>query len=135
MWHGVFNDVSSEEDPDAMPYVESDYIGTLLRDATASHLLETLIQHAPEQVMGTLWNTYIAGKIGRLVIHPVANFIVAAGFARLEGDRFVTSIQEMSKVVSKCLSKSIWIYLAQLNRYQNCNELVLLLLWSRELLS
>jgi nucleolar protein 9 len=57
-------------------------------------------------VIGALWDTYIIGKIGRLAIHPVANFVVAAGFARLEGEKLVSSIREMSKVVSKCLSES-----------------------------
>jgi nucleolar protein 9 len=69
-----------------------------------------LLEHAPEKVIGTLWDTYIMDKIGRLVIHPVANFVVAAGFARLEGERLVSAIQEMSKAVPKCLSESSLIY-------------------------
>jgi len=68
------------------------------------------MEYAPEKVIGTLWDTYITGKIGRLAIHPVANFVVAAGFARLEGEKIVSSIQEMSKVVSKCLSESQLIF-------------------------
>lgn len=48
----------------------------------------------------------MAGKLSRLVIHPVSNFVVAAGFARLEGERLASSIQEMTKLVSRCLSKS-----------------------------
>ncbi|KIM29464.1 hypothetical protein M408DRAFT_328726 [Serendipita vermifera MAFF 305830] len=91
------------QNPTPTPYVESDYIGTLLRDATASHLLETLISHTNEKVIETFWDTYMAGKLSRLVIHPVANFVVAATFARLEGDRLASSIHEMSKIVSKCL--------------------------------
>ena len=102
-WEVPINYNPKGENPSS--YAESDYVGTLLRDATGSHLLETVIEHAPEKVVGKLWDTYIVGKLSRLAIHPVANFVVAAGFGRLEGERFASSTEEMSRVVSKCLSK------------------------------
>ncbi|KAG8834892.1 Nucleolar protein 9 [Serendipita sp. 399] len=80
---------------------ESDYLATLLRDATASHLLETVIQHMPDDVFSQLWHIYFRGKLNRLAIHPVANFVVANAFERLNKNDFPAAVQEMDKVLAK----------------------------------
>ncbi|KDQ29289.1 hypothetical protein PLEOSDRAFT_1092908 [Pleurotus ostreatus PC15] len=62
----------------------SDYLNTLLRDPTSSHLLETLVTRSPDLAFGVLWTYYFQGKLTRLCIHPVANFVVAKSFERLD---------------------------------------------------
>ncbi|KAG9042480.1 Nucleolar protein 9, partial [Serendipita sp. 407] len=86
--------------PESIP-PPSDYLATLLRDATASHLLETVVQHMPDGPFSQLWRVYFSGKLHRLAIHPVANFVVANTFERLNNNDFPEAVQEMEKVLAK----------------------------------
>ncbi|KAG8801311.1 Nucleolar protein 9, partial [Serendipita sp. 400] len=86
--------------PESIP-PPSDYLATLLRDATASHLLETVVQHMPDGPFSQLWRVYFSGKLHRLAIHPVANFVVANAFERLNNNDFPEAVQEMEKVLAK----------------------------------
>ncbi|KAG7446006.1 ARM repeat-containing protein [Guyanagaster necrorhizus] len=63
---------------------ESDYIHTLLRDATSSHLLETVVTQAPQPVFDILWNTYLCPNNGieRLATHAVSNYVLARAVSR-----------------------------------------------------
>ncbi|KAG8765077.1 Nucleolar protein 9 [Ceratobasidium sp. 428] len=79
----------------------SDYIETLLRDPTASHLFETLIQHAPEQVFQNLWGVYFKGKLGKLSSHPVANFVVGKAILRLDAEMLSEATKEIDGVAPK----------------------------------
>ena len=85
---------------------ESEYITTLFRDATASHLLETLFQHAPDTIISSIWDLYLAGKLGRLAVHPVANFVVTEAIQRLDQERLRAAVEEMKRVIPKCISES-----------------------------
>jgi hypothetical protein len=60
----------------------SDYIATLLRDSTSSHLLETLVSRCPESVFGIIWTTYFEGSLRKLAMQPVANFVTAKALER-----------------------------------------------------
>ncbi|KAG8745782.1 Nucleolar protein 9 [Ceratobasidium sp. 414] len=79
----------------------SDYIETLLRDPTASHLFETLVQHTPEQTFRMLWSLYFKNKLGKLSSHPVANFVVGKAILRLDAEMLLEAIREVDGVASK----------------------------------
>ncbi|KAF8075978.1 armadillo-type protein [Lyophyllum atratum] len=77
------------------PTVEpSDYLNTLLRDPTSSHLLETIVSRSPADAFTVLWTTYFRGKLARLAIHPVANFVLAKTLER-------TSVDQLSEVCAE----------------------------------
>ncbi|KAI0721971.1 armadillo-type protein [Cerioporus squamosus] len=88
------------EDPSA-EVPESDYLMTLLRDPTASHLLETLVSRSPGPAFDTLWRTYFSGKLSKLAVHPVANFVVAKGIERLSAEQLAATVEELRGVASK----------------------------------
>lgn len=81
----------------------SDYLETLLRDPTASHLFEALVQHAPETAFQSLWNEYFKGKLPKLSSHPVANFVVGKATTRLDADLLLEATKEVDTVASKLI--------------------------------
>ncbi|KAL5508549.1 NOP9 [Sanghuangporus vaninii] len=83
----------------------SDYVMTLLREATASHLLERLVALAPEPVYDAMWDLYFGGKLNRLATHPVANFVVARAIERAN-DKQLSSVLEELKGVWPKLTKN-----------------------------
>lgn len=85
----------------------SDYVGTLLRDPTSSHLLETLISRSPDHAFNVLWDSYFTGKLARLAVHPVANFVIAKAIARANGEQISNVCEEIKPVVGKILSKGL----------------------------
>lgn len=78
---------------------------TLLRDPTASHLLETLVCKSPNRVFDIMWQTYFSGKLAKLAIHPVANFVVAKAFERLNAEQLDAALKEVQGVAGKIVSK------------------------------
>ncbi|KAH9894177.1 ARM repeat-containing protein [Cubamyces lactineus] len=93
------------EDPNATA-PESDYLVTLLRDPTASHLLETLVLRSPQRVFDLLWQTYFTGKLARLAVHPVANFVVAKAFERLRSEQLQAAVEEVRGVAGKIVKNA-----------------------------
>ncbi|KAF8121342.1 armadillo-type protein [Boletus edulis] len=83
----------------------SDYVVTLLRDPTSSHLLETLVSRCPEEVFRMLWSTYFDGKLARLALHPVANFVVAKAVERQDSEQLGNTLEELKSSWSKLISK------------------------------
>ncbi|EJD54013.1 ARM repeat-containing protein [Auricularia subglabra TFB-10046 SS5] len=79
----------------------SDYLTTLLYDTTASHLLESLVSRSPPAVFSLLWRVYFAGKLQKLAVHPVANFVVARAVDRLSADELRDALEEMDGVCAK----------------------------------
>ncbi|KAK0460084.1 armadillo-type protein [Desarmillaria tabescens] len=72
------------------PTTESDYIHTLLRDATSSHLLETIVTQAPQPVFDVLWGTYLCpenGGVERLATHVVSNYVLARAVSRANAEQ------------------------------------------------
>lgn len=94
-----------DEDP-TISIEPSEYLVTLLRDPTSSHLLETLVSRCPEQVFNILWSTYFEGKLVRLVLHPVANFVVAKAVERQDSKQLGNTLEELKSSWSKLISKS-----------------------------
>ncbi|KAH9950104.1 ARM repeat-containing protein [Amylocystis lapponica] len=95
----------SHEDPSAAPEA-SDYLATLLRDPTASHLLETLVRRAPDAVFGMLWTTYFRGRLAKLAAHPVANFVVAKALERVHAEQLGEACAELDAAWTKIIKTS-----------------------------
>ncbi|KAF9004819.1 armadillo-type protein [Cyathus striatus] len=93
------------EDPDALPE-ESDYLGTLLRDTTSSHLLETIVLRCPEDAFKVLWAVYFKGKLSRLSIHPVANFVLAKALERISAEQLSEACTELDGSWGKIIKAS-----------------------------
>lgn len=90
----MLNLYSSDESPSSEP-VREDYIETLLRDPTSSHLVEAIVSYSPPRVFRAVWSTYFQGRLTKLATHPVANFVVAKAVARLDGDELGGVMKEM----------------------------------------
>ena len=86
-------------------YAASDYVGALLRDPTSSHLLETLVFRLPDNVFEVVWKTYFTGKLSRLAVHPVANFVVARCLERVNGKQLREASEEIEGVAEKIYSQ------------------------------
>jgi nucleolar protein 9 len=82
---------------------ESDYIGTLLRDQTASHVLQIVIKHAPPYAFHGVWRTYFIGNLTKLAVHPIANFIVAEAVGRIDKDELDGALSEVGKKLGKAV--------------------------------
>jgi len=85
---------------------ESDYVGTLLRDQTASHVLQTVIKHAPPYAFHHTWRTYFVEKLAKLAVHPIANFIVTEAIGRLDKDGLGDALSEVGKKLGKAIGWS-----------------------------
>lgn len=81
----------------------SDYLVTLLRDPTASHLLETMVSRCPDPAFNILWMTYFRGKLARLATHPVANFVVAKAAERLNPAQLKAALEELESSWNKII--------------------------------
>lgn len=95
------------EDGPPETHEPSDYLNTLLRDPTSSHLLETLVTRSPDLAFGVLWTYYFQGKLTRLSIHPVANFVVAKSFERLDEQQLREVCLELSGSWARIIRKSM----------------------------
>ncbi|CAK5281828.1 unnamed protein product [Mycena citricolor] len=96
---------SKSDSRDAPPV--SDYLHTLLRDPTASHFLETVVAKCPAPAFATLWTLYFKDSLARLAIHPVANYVLAKTFERLDAAQLADVFLEL---------KGVWGKLTQVSR-------------------
>ena len=81
----------------------SDYLVTLLRDPTASHLLETIVSRCSDPAFAILWTTYFLGKLARLATHPVANFVVAKAAERFNAAQLKAALEELENSWNKII--------------------------------
>ncbi|KAG1753166.1 armadillo-type protein [Suillus lakei] len=93
------------ENPDEQPEA-SDYLVTLLRDPTSSHLLETMVSRCPDPAFTILWATYFQGKLARLATHPVANFVVAKAAERLNPTQLKGALEELEGSWNKVIGSA-----------------------------
>ncbi|KAF8270863.1 armadillo-type protein [Lactarius quietus] len=103
------------DDPSVAPQA-SDYLVTLLRDPTSSHLLETLVSRCPEPVFGILWTTYFERNLRKLSVHPVANFVVAKVLERAQAKQLSYALTELRDSLSKLRQSRIGILRALIER-------------------
>ena len=99
----------------------ADFLVTLLRDPTSSHLLETLVSRCPDWVFNQLWSTYFQGKLPRLIIHPVANFVVCKAVERLGVNQIKETLTELNSTWGKAIRTAHncscpWLLLIYLRR-------------------
>lgn len=85
----------------------SDYLGTLFRDPTSSHLLETIVARASDKPFALIWNTYLKGKLPRLAVHPVSNFVVAKALERASPTHLEDAYTELQDVWEKMISTAL----------------------------
>jgi nucleolar protein 9 len=83
----------------------SDFVVTLLRDPTSSHLLEIVAQKSPNAAFDILWSTYFHGKLPRLANHPVANFVVAKALERVTAEQLGEACEELDGTWLKIISE------------------------------
>ena len=101
-FHYLIGQWAIENDP--VPDIEdSDYLGTLLRDPIASHLLETVVSRCPDVAFGVFWNTYFKGKLARLAAHPVANFVLAKAAERSSEGQLAELFEELKDSANKLI--------------------------------
>lgn len=101
MW--PITDVSLGEDPNCNPEA-NDFLMTLLRDATSSHLLETLVTKSSPPIFSLLWSMYFQRQLPRLSVHPVANFVVARALTRIDQVQLGGVFEELGKSWQKIIS-------------------------------
>ncbi|KAJ7265839.1 armadillo-type protein [Mycena haematopus] len=96
---------SSRDNPSEAPPV-SDYLNTLLRDPTSSHLLETIVTRCPGPAFSILWTTYFKGNLPRIASHPVANFVLAKALERVSVAQLTEACEELQNVWTKLIQTS-----------------------------
>lgn len=83
-----------------------DFLPSLLRDTTGSHLLQSILLNAPDLILSAIWSTYFVGKVGKLASHPIGNYVVSSGIKRLEGEKLKAVMSELEAVgVSNLIRK------------------------------
>ena len=95
-----FQTSHADNDPSSTPEA-SDYIVTLLRDATSSHLLETVVSRCPDSVFGIIWTTYFERGLRKLAMHPVANFVTAKALERTNAEQLSYALNELHDSLGK----------------------------------
>ncbi|KAJ9097350.1 hypothetical protein QFC19_006818 [Naganishia cerealis] len=83
-----------------------DFFPSLFRDATGSHLAQTILRVAPSNIFDILWRIHFVGKIGKLSTHPIGNFVVATGVKRLDEEALRNVIDELRAVDASTLIRS-----------------------------
>ncbi|KAE9395631.1 ARM repeat-containing protein [Gymnopus androsaceus JB14] len=98
--------ISASLDEDTTAIEPSDYLGTLFRDPTSSHLLEIILSRASDKSFALIWNAYLKGKLARLAVHPVSNFVVAKALERASSGQLGDAYAELQDVWEKMITTS-----------------------------
>ncbi|KIK07666.1 hypothetical protein K443DRAFT_673245 [Laccaria amethystina LaAM-08-1] len=96
---------SCQNDPSSTPEA-SDYLGTLLRDPSSSHILEIITSRCPPSAFDKLWAIYFKGALQRLAVHPVANFVLAKALDRMSECQLLEVCDELTNTWHKLISTS-----------------------------
>ncbi|WFD18003.1 Nucleolar protein 9 [Malassezia caprae] len=81
----------------------TDFMEASIRDAVATHVLETALHGASSSSLIHFWETYIQGRVAKLGGHPCANYLVTTMLRLLPADRgenespFESALQELSQ--------------------------------------
>ncbi|KAF5357660.1 hypothetical protein D9758_007464 [Tetrapyrgos nigripes] len=86
--------------------VPSDYLGTLFRDPTSSHLLEIIVTRSSDKAFSLIWNAYMKGRLARLGAHPVANFVVAKALERASAVQLEDACEELKDSWEKIITSN-----------------------------
>lgn len=53
-----------------------------------------------------MWRTYFVGKLAKLAIHPITNFVVTEAIARLDKGELEGALNEVGKKLGKAIGES-----------------------------
>lgn len=69
--------------------------------------METIVARSSDSVFQLLWRTYFEGKLNRLAVHPVVNYVVAKAIGRLDVDQLSSAVEDITKasVFAKIMGK------------------------------
>ncbi|CEH12120.1 Predicted RNA-binding protein, contains Pumilio domains [Ceraceosorus bombacis] len=82
----MFDGLLSMAATSSIPSERSAHVEALLRDVVGSHLLQHVLGLLGPAAVRLFWKTYVEGRIGKLGVHPLANFVVASAIKRLPLD-------------------------------------------------
>ena len=77
-----------------------------MQEQTASHVLQTVIKHIPPYAFHYAWRTYFVGKLAKLAIHPIANFVVSEAIGRLDKGELEGALSEVAQKLGKAIGVS-----------------------------
>lgn len=63
------------------------------------------MRRAPEEVFSILWVTYFQGKLSKLAVHPVANFVVSKALERANPEQLNQVCEELNEIFGKIISE------------------------------
>lgn len=81
----------------------TDFMEASIRDAVATHVLETALQSTSRSSLLRFWETYVQGRVVKLGGHPCANYVVATLLRLLPAERgesvspFALALQELTQ--------------------------------------
>ena len=65
------------------------------------------MRRLPEEAFDIAFATYLEGKLARLAVHPVANFVVAKALERVSAKQLAAACEEIRSVADKIFSSVI----------------------------
>jgi hypothetical protein len=77
-----------------------------MRSTTSSHVFEKLITLCPQPIFDLLFQTYFAGRFGRLAGHPVANFVCARAVERANAEQTQIVVDEIPDALEGIIENS-----------------------------
>lgn len=95
------------EEEEAVTELRTEYLASLLRSPTSSPTFELILKTAPKALFSKIWTLAFTNKIARLAAGAVANFVVAAGIARLDKDEFLIVLKEVKNISTE--RRSEWV--------------------------
>ncbi|KAG9036456.1 Nucleolar protein 9 [Tulasnella sp. JGI-2019a] len=81
----------------------SDHLDQIFRHPVGSHFIEAVVANASEQVFRQLWNRLIRRNMASLINDPVANFVIASAFGKVNEKGLEDVMPLPSTVWSECV--------------------------------
>ncbi|GAA5868952.1 hypothetical protein JCM16303_000316 [Sporobolomyces ruberrimus] len=81
--------------------LREEYLAGLLRHPASSPTFEILLTLAPHPVFSALWDSFFKGKLHRLAGNAVANFVVAVGISKVDGDQLEGLVKEVRGIATE----------------------------------
>ena len=64
------------------------------------------MSRVPDDSFAAIWSIYFNGKLARLAVHPVANFVLAKALERASVEQLSAAFKELEGSWSKMISKT-----------------------------
>ena len=86
----------------------TDFMESALRDAVATHVLQSALQDISQERLVHFWRTYIHGRVAKLGAHPCANYVVATALQLLPADETLAeAIHELGKAGDQLVKNQV----------------------------